>query len=43
MIVLRQANREDIEKEGHTPLNDNWDKNLEETIRIAKIPWINKD
>ena len=39
-ILLSWAEREDIEKEGHTSLNDNWDKNLEETIRIAKTPWL---
>ncbi len=39
-ILLSWAEREDIEKEGHTSLNANWDKNLEETIRIAKTPWL---
>ena len=39
-ILLSWAEREDIEKEGHTSLRDNWDKNLEETIRIAKTPWL---
>ena len=41
-ILLSWAEREDIEKEGHTSLNDNWDKNLEETIRIAKTPWLDQ-
>lgn len=39
-ILLTWAEREDIEKEGHTSLSETWDKNLEETIRIAKTPWI---
>ena len=37
------SKRDDLQSEGHTPLSEEWDKNLEETIRIAKIPWINKD
>ena len=39
-ILLSWAEREDLENEGHTPLSSTWDKNLEETIRIAKTPWI---
>ena len=39
-ILLARAEREDLESEGHTPLSENWDKNLEETIRIAKTPWL---
>ena len=42
-ILLSWSQRDDLETEGYTPLNSEWDKNLEETIRIAKIPWINKD
>ena len=42
-ILLSWSQRDDIENEGHTPLSEEWDKNLEETIRIAKIPWIDKD
>ena len=42
-ILLSWSQRDDLQSEGHTPLSDEWDKNLEETIRIAKIPWINKD
>ena len=26
-----------------TTMNKQWDKNLEETIRIAKTPWLDKD
>ena len=42
-ILLSWSQRDDLQSEGHTPLSEEWDKNLEETIRIAKIPWINKD
>ena len=42
-ILLSWSQRDDIEAEGHTPLSSEWDKNLEETIRIAKIPWVKKD
>lgn len=41
-ILLSWAQRDDLMSEGHTPLNDEWDKNLEETIKIAKTPWIKK-
>jgi DNA replication protein len=41
-ILLSWSQRDDIENEGHTPLSNEWDKNLEETIRIAKIPWVKK-
>lgn len=39
-ILLTWAKRDDIEDEGATAIDDEWDKNLEETIRIAKTPWI---
>ena len=42
-ILLSWSERDDIETEGHTSLNDNCDKNLEEIIRIAKTPWLNDD
>lgn len=41
-ILLAWSQRDDLEIEGHTPLSDEWDKNLAETIRIAKTPWIKK-
>ena len=41
-ILLSWAERDDIEKEGHTSIKDDWDKNLEETIRIAKTPWLDQ-
>lgn len=42
-ILLMWMQREDIEKEGHTPLSDTWRKDLAETIRIAKTPWLDDD
>lgn len=42
-ILLQWAARDDIEKDGSSPINDNWQKNMEETIRIAKTPWLNVD
>ena len=42
-ILLSWSQRDDLQNEGHTPLSEEWDKNLEETIRIAKIPWIKKE
>lgn len=42
-ILITWAQKDDLLNEGHTPLNNEWDKNLEETIKIAKTPWIKKD
>ena len=42
-ILLNWAARDDIEIEGHTPISEEWDRNLAETIRIAKTPWIKTD
>ncbi len=39
-VLVSWSEREDIEKEGYTPRNEAWDKNLEETIKIAKTPWL---
>ena len=39
-ILLTWSTREDIEKEGMSPRSEEWNKNLEETIRIAKTPWL---
>ena len=32
--------REDIASEGYTGINENWDKNIDRTIEIAKARWI---
>ena len=42
-ILLSWAKREDLESEGKTPIDDDWTKNLEETIRIAKTPWLDDE
>jgi len=42
-ILLSWAKREEIEAEGKTSINDDWTNNLEETIRIAKTPWLDDD
>ena len=42
-ILLTWAKREEIEKEGKTSIKSDWTENLEETIRIAKTPWLDDD
>ena len=42
-ILLSWAKREDLESEGKTSIDEDWTKNLEETIRIAKTPWLDDD
>ncbi len=42
-ILLNWASRNDVENEGHTLLSEKWHKNIEETIRIAQTPWVDKD
>ena len=42
-ILLSWAKREELENEGKTVIEDEWTKNLEETIRIAKTPWLDDD
>ncbi len=42
-VLLSWTAREDIEKEGVSPVSEEWRKNLEETIKIAKTPWLNTD
>ena len=42
-ILLSWAKREELESEGKTAIEDDWTKNLEETIRIAKTPWLDDD
>ena len=42
-ILLSWAKREELESEGKTAIDDEWSKNLEETIRIAKTPWLDDD
>ena len=42
-ILLSYQVREDVSNEGMTTINKDWNKNLEETIRIAKTPWLDDD
>ena len=42
-ILLTWAKRDELESEGKTSIDDDWSKNLEETIRIAKTPWLDED
>ena len=42
-ILLSWEKREDLENNNITSIGEDWDKNLEETIRIAKTPWLNND
>lgn len=42
-ILLAWSSRDDVEKEGHTLIDENWRKNIEETIKIVQTPWIDKD
>ena len=42
-VLLQWSVRDDLEQEGHTPISKDWTKNLAETIRIAKTPWMGDD
>ncbi len=42
-ILLNYQMKEDIQSDGRTTLNSEWDKNLEETIKIAKTPWLDEE
>ena len=42
-ILATWQSRNDIETDGITTLSRNWNKSLEETIKIAKIPWLDVD
>lgn len=39
-VLLEWRRRDEISKEGHSALSDKWRKNLDETIEIAKINWM---
>lgn len=41
--LTKWAMSEDIKSEGFTPRSKDWDKDLQETIRIAKTPWLDDD
>lgn len=42
-ILLSYQVRDDVTSEGMSPISKDWNKNLEETIRIAKTPWLDDD
>lgn len=42
-ILLTYQKRDDLQSEGFSPINEEWNKNLEETIKIAKTPWLDKN
>ena len=42
-ILLSWEKREDLENNNITSIDEDWNKNLEETIRIAKTPWLNNN
>ena len=39
-LLLQWQTRDDIEKVGVSGASDKWDKNIEETLKIAKAKWI---
>ena len=39
-VLLEWKRREDLAKNGISPLSEKWRKNLEETMEIAKINWM---
>ncbi len=41
--LLSMVARNDVDKEGYTTISHNWDKNIEETIKIAKAKWLDDD
>lgn len=42
-VLLSKAKANERDKEGVSALSDNWSKNLDETIRIAKTKWLQND
>lgn len=42
-ILLAKAKATEISQEGVTAINEKWNKNLEETIKIAKTKWLDDD
>lgn len=42
-ILLQWQARDDLEKNGFTPISDEWDKNMEETMKIIKTKWVDND
>ena len=42
-ILLAWQTRDDMEKEGYSAVSEKWNKDIEETIKIAKTKWIDYD
>ncbi len=42
-VLLSWEKKEDRENEGMSTKDENWDKNLEKTVDLAKTPWVKKD
>ena len=42
-ILLTYQIRQDVQNDGITTISSKWDKNLEETIKIAQTPWLDDD
>ena len=39
-ILLQWEARDDLEKNGYTSISPEWDKNLEETLKIVNTKWL---
>ncbi|MFA5421694.1 MAG: DnaD domain protein [Bacilli bacterium] len=42
-ILLQWQTRDDMEKEGYSAVSEKWNKDIEQTIKIAKTKWIDDD
>mgnify|MGYP003293385473 CR=1 FL=1 len=42
-VLTAWQSRNDIETDGITTISPGWNKSLEETIKIAKTPWLDQD
>ena len=42
-ILLQWQTRDDRKKEGYSAINDKWNKNIDETIKIAQAKWVDDD
>ena len=42
-ILLSYQVRDDVDSDNISTISDTWDKNLQETIEIAKTPWLDDD
>ena len=42
-ILLQWQARDDLEKNGYTTINEEWDKNMDETLKIIRTKWVDND